>query len=55
MYEKIEAELQGVQQVLHSSRVVSTTSPPSEETELGDEPTQIRRIADATEALLHRV
>jgi VIT1/CCC1 family predicted Fe2+/Mn2+ transporter len=29
--------------------------PPSEETELGDEPTQLRRIADATEAHLRRV
>jgi hypothetical protein len=50
MYEKIEAELRGVQQALHSSRVVSTAPPPSEETELGDEPTQLHRLADATEA-----
>jgi hypothetical protein len=34
---------------------VSTAPPPSEETELGDEPAQLRRIVDATEAHLHRV
>jgi hypothetical protein len=33
---------------------VSTVPPPSEEPELGDEPTQLRRIADATEAHLRR-
>jgi hypothetical protein len=55
MYERIEAELRGVQQALHSSRAVSTAPPPSEETELGDEPAQLRRIVDATEAHLRRV
>jgi hypothetical protein len=52
MYEKIEAELRGVQQALHSSRTVSTAPPPLEETELGDEPTQLHRLVDATEACL---
>jgi hypothetical protein len=33
---------------------VSTTPPPSEETELGDEPTQLHRLADVTEACLRR-
>jgi hypothetical protein len=56
MYERIEAELRGVQQALHSSpHAVSTAPPPPEEPELGDEPAQLRRIADATEAHLHRV
>jgi chromosome segregation ATPase len=55
MYERIEAELRGVQQALHSSRAVSTAPPPSEETELGDEPAQLHRIADATEAHLRHV
>jgi hypothetical protein len=50
MYEKIEAELRGVQQALHSSHTVSTASPPSKEIELRDEPTQLRRLDDATEA-----
>jgi hypothetical protein len=50
VYERIEVELRGVQQSLHSSCVVSTAPPPSEEKELGEEPAQLRRIADATEA-----
>jgi hypothetical protein len=54
MYDRIEAELRGVQQALHSSRAVSTAPPPSEEPELGDEPTQLCRIADVTEAHLRR-
>jgi len=48
MYDRIETELRGVQQALHSSRAVSTTSPPLEEPEMGDEPAQLRRIVDAT-------
>jgi hypothetical protein len=52
MYERIEAELGGLQKFLHSSHTVSTTSPPSEETELGDEPDQLSRIV---EACLHHV
>jgi hypothetical protein len=31
-----------------------STAPPLEEPELGDEPTQICKIADATKARLHR-
>jgi hypothetical protein len=41
MYDRIETELRGVQQALHSSRAVSTVPPPSEEPELGDEPAQL--------------
>jgi hypothetical protein len=37
MYEKIEAELKGVQQVLYSNCAMSTAPPSSEGTELGDE------------------
>jgi hypothetical protein len=55
MYDKIESEMKGVQQDLYSSRAVSTAPPSSEGTKLGDEPAQIRIIADATEAHLHRV
>jgi hypothetical protein len=55
MYERIEAKLKGVQQSLHSSRAVSTAPPSSEGTKLGDEPPQLRRIVDVTEAHLHRV
>jgi DNA anti-recombination protein RmuC len=47
--------MKGVQQALYSSHAVSTAPPSSEGTELGDEPTQLRRIADVTEAHLHRI
>jgi ornithine cyclodeaminase/alanine dehydrogenase-like protein (mu-crystallin family) len=52
MYDRIEVELRGVQQALQSSRAVSTATPSSEAPELGDEPTQLHRLADATEAHL---
>jgi hypothetical protein len=55
IYERIEAEIRGVQQALHSSRAMSIAPPPSEETELGDEPAQLRRIVDATKVHLCRV
>jgi predicted nucleic acid-binding Zn-ribbon protein len=55
MYDRIEAELKEVQQALYSSRIVSTALLASEAVELGDEPTQLRRIADAIEARLRRV
>jgi hypothetical protein len=54
MYDRIEVELRGVQQALYSSRTVSTTPPPSEEPELGDEPAQLQILADVIEAHLHR-
>jgi hypothetical protein len=52
MYDRIEVELRGVQQALQSSRAVSTCAPAIRRTRLGDEPTQLRRLADATEARL---
>jgi hypothetical protein len=52
MYDRIETELRGVQQALQSNHLVPTTPPPSEEIDLGDEPTQLHRIVDATGALL---
>jgi hypothetical protein len=55
MYDHIEVEMKGVQQALYSSHAVSTTTLLSEEVELGDEPAQLRRIADAIEAHLHHV
>jgi hypothetical protein len=54
MYDRIETELRGVQQALHSSRAMSTVPPSSKEQELGDEPSQLRRLADATKVHLHR-
>jgi hypothetical protein len=55
MYDKITVELKWVQQALYSSRVVSTVPPPLEGIELGDEPPQLRRLVDSTEAHLHHV
>jgi hypothetical protein len=55
MYGRIEAEMRGVQKSLHSSRTVSIVPPPPEEPELGDKPAQLRRLADVTKALLHRM
>jgi hypothetical protein len=54
MYERIEVELKGVQQALHSSHAVAAANPSSKEPELGDEPTQLRRLVDAAEPLLRR-
>jgi hypothetical protein len=54
MYEKIETELRGVQQALQSSHSIHYAPLPSEEPELGDEPAQLCRIVDVTEAHLHR-
>jgi hypothetical protein len=55
MYDRIETNLRGVQQALHSSRTVPTAPPPPEELELGDEPSQLHRIADMTEARLRHI
>jgi hypothetical protein len=55
MFDRIGVDLKGVQQALYSSRVVSTTSLSSGGIEVGDEPTQLSRIAKLTEAHLHRV
>jgi hypothetical protein len=55
MYDRVEAELKGVQQALYSSCAVSIVPLPSEGIELGDEPAQLRRIEDVTKAHLHHV
>jgi hypothetical protein len=55
MYDRIEVELKGVQQALYSSRAVSTAPSSSEGIEVGDEPAQLCKLADATEAHLHCV
>jgi hypothetical protein len=54
MHDRIEAEVRGVKQALHSTHAVSTARPPPEEPELGYELAQLHRIVDATKAhLLH--
>ena len=55
MYDKIEAKMKGVQQALYLRRAMFTASSSSEGVELGDEPTQLRRIENAIEGHLHRV
>jgi hypothetical protein len=55
MYDRIDEELKGVQQALYSSCTVPTAPSSSEGTDLGDEPTQLCRLADATKAHLHHV
>jgi hypothetical protein len=55
MYDRIETELRGVRQALHSSPAVPTMPPPPKEPNLGDETGQLHRIADATEAHLRRM
>jgi hypothetical protein len=54
MYDWIEAELKGVQQSLYLSHAVSTVPSSSEGIEFGDEPSQLRRLEDATEAHLRQ-
>jgi hypothetical protein len=56
MYDKIEAELKGVQQALYSSHTMSTApSSSSEGIEVGDDPSKLCILAYATEAHLHHV
>jgi hypothetical protein len=52
MYNKIEVELQGVQQALQSSHTVSTVPLSLGTPEPRDEPTQIHRLIDIVEAHL---
>jgi hypothetical protein len=55
MYDRIEVELKGVQQAIYSISAVSIAPSSSKGVELGDEPTQLRRIEDATKDILPRV
>jgi hypothetical protein len=52
MYDSIEVQLQGVQQALQFSGMVSTAPFPSGEPKLGDDPAQLRRLAEIIEARL---
>ena len=55
MYDRIETELRGVHQALHSGPAVPTMPPQPKEPKLGDETAKLHRIADATEAHLRRM
>jgi hypothetical protein len=52
MYNRIEIELQGVQQAIQSSHAVSIAPLPLGTPKVGDEPAQIHQIADTVEARL---
>jgi hypothetical protein len=52
MYGRVEKKLKEVQQAICLVHVVPTAS---QTTELGDEPAQLRRLADATEARLQKI
>jgi hypothetical protein len=52
MYNKIEIELQGVQQALQSSHTVSSIPLPKGTTEEGNEPVQLHNIANTVEVCL---
>jgi hypothetical protein len=54
MYNRIEIELQGVQQALQSSHTVSSVPLPEGTTEEGNEPVQLRKIADTVEVCLRK-
>jgi hypothetical protein len=55
LYERVEKELKEIQQAIQLIRAVPTVPSSSQVAELGDEPTQLRRLADATEARLQKV
>jgi hypothetical protein len=52
LYERIEKELKELQQAVRLARAVPTVPSSSQTIELGDESTQLRRLADAIEAQL---
>jgi hypothetical protein len=54
MYNRIEIELQGVQQALQSSRTVPTAPLTAGTVEPGDEPAQLHQIVDMVEAHLRQ-
>jgi len=54
MYDRIEGEIQGVQQALQSNRSVSMAPMPEGTTEVGDESVQLRKIVDIVEVRLQK-
>jgi hypothetical protein len=55
LYGRVEKEFKEIQQAIRSVRAVPTAPSSSETAELGDEPAQLRRLADVTEARLQKV
>jgi hypothetical protein len=54
MYNRIEIELQGVQQDRQSSRTISSTPLPEGTTEEGNELVQLHKIANTVEVCLRK-
>jgi hypothetical protein len=54
MYNRIEIELQGVQQALQSSHAVSSTPLPEGTIEEGNEPVQLCKIANTVKVRLRK-
>ena len=50
LYDIIEKELKDIHQAIHSGHRLPTVPSLAEIVELGDEPTQLRRLANAKEA-----
>jgi hypothetical protein len=55
MFDKIKEKLKGVQHALYSNHIVSTTSLSEGDIKVGDEPIQLRRLANSTEAHFRQV
>jgi hypothetical protein len=55
MFDRIEAELKGVQHALYSNCAISTAPLLVGDVEVGDEPAQLCRLEDSTEAHLRQV
>jgi hypothetical protein len=54
LYVRVEKELKEIQHDIQVIRVAPTAPSSSKTVEFGDEPTQLRRLADATEARLQK-
>jgi hypothetical protein len=54
MYERIEAEIQGVQRAFQSNHAVSTTPMLEAITQAGDESVQLHRIDDIVKVCLRK-
>jgi ElaB/YqjD/DUF883 family membrane-anchored ribosome-binding protein len=54
MYNRIEIKLQGVQQALQSSHIVSSVTPPEGTTKEGNESIQLHKIANTVEVRLRK-
>jgi adenylate kinase len=48
LYDRIQKELKDIQQVIQLNHTMSTAPSSVESVELGDDPTQLRRLADET-------